>query len=231
MIRASLVSLVLLVTAVPAQQSVTLDHLILGINDLERGIAEFEARTGVRPVFGGAHPGRGTHNALASLGNGVYVEILAPNPADAKPGNPTEGLDFLGKMTTLTPIGWALSASDLADAKARAEAAGMTVSQVRPGARTLPDGSTLEWVTVGVTQPAHNWAPFFIQWSNADLQPARTAPGGCTLTSVRLADPNPGPLRSLFDAVGFEMTLSQTGADQEGKMTVTLQCPNGTVTF
>lgn len=228
MIRASLLSVLLLVSPVSTQQTIAIDHIILGVNDLERGIAEFEARTGVRPVFGGAHPGRGTHNALASLGGGVYVEILAPNPADAKPGNPTEGLDYLHKMTTLTPIGWALGASDLADAKRRAEAAGMTVSQVRPGARTLPGGSTLEWITVGVTEPAHGWAPFFIQWTNPALQPSRTAPGGCTLASVTLADPNPGPLRSLFDAVGFEMALSQADA---AKMTLTLQCPKGTVTF
>lgn len=228
MIRVSLLSLLLLVAPVSAQQPVTLDHIILGINDLERGIAEFEARTGVRPVFGGAHPERGTHNALASLGGGVYVEILAPNPADAKPGNPTEGLEFLRGMTTLTPIGWALGAADLADTKKRVEAAGITTSQVRPGARRLPDGSTLEWMTIGVTAPAHNWAPFFIQWTDAALQPSRTAPAGCTLTSLTLSDPDPEPLSALFTAVGFAMTPAR--ADQ-AKMTVTLQCPKGPVAF
>lgn len=228
MMPATLLSLLLLASPVSMQQTVSIDHIILGVDDLERGVAEFEAKTGVRPVFGGAHPGRGTHNALASLGGGVYVEILAPNPADAKPGNPTEGLGFLRKMTTLTPIGWALATADLAGVKKRVEAAGMTASQVRPGARTLPDGSTLEWMTVGITAPAHGWAPFFIQWTNPALQPARTAPAGCTLASVTLADPNPGPLRSLFEAVGFDMTLSQSDA---ARMTVTLQCPKGTVTF
>lgn len=226
--RACLLSFLLLVSPVSHRQTVAIDHIILGVNDLERGIAEFESKTGVRPVFGGAHPGRGTHNALASLGSGVYVEILAPNPADVKPGNPTEGLESLREMTALTPVGWALSASDLADARKRAEDAGLTMSQVRPGARRLPDGTTLEWVTVGVMAPAHNWAPFFIQWSDPSLQPSRTAPGGCTLVSLTLADPNPGPLRSLFDAVGFQMTLSE---GNPAKMSMILQCPKGTVTF
>lgn len=228
MIRASLLSFLILMTPVSTQQTIAIDHIILGIDDLERGIAEFEAKTGVRPVFGGAHPGRGTHNALASLGDGVYVEILAPNPADAKPGNPTEGLEYLNKITTLTPIGWALGASDLADAKRRAEAAGLTVSQVRPGARTLPDGATLEWITVGVTEPAHGWAPFFIQWTNPARHPARTSPRGCTLASVTLADPDPGPLRSLFEAVGYDLSVAQA---ESSKMTLTLQCPKGVVTF
>lgn len=53
------------------------DHLILGIRDLDEGIRLFYEQTGVRPVVGGAHPGRGTQNALASLGAGVYVEIVA----------------------------------------------------------------------------------------------------------------------------------------------------------
>ena len=55
-----------------------LDHLILAVGDLEKGIAEFTEKTGVKPTFGGVHKGIGTHNALVSLDNGMYLEILAP---------------------------------------------------------------------------------------------------------------------------------------------------------
>ncbi|HSB20175.1 MAG TPA: VOC family protein [Anaeromyxobacteraceae bacterium] len=41
-----------------------LDHLIVGIDDLDRGIAEIERRTGARAVPGGSHPGRGTSWAV-----------------------------------------------------------------------------------------------------------------------------------------------------------------------
>ena len=231
MIRASLLlSLAVFMSAgtgfsLSEQEPVQIDHLILGINDLERGVAEFEAKTGVRPVFGGAHPGRGTHNALASLGGGTYIEILAPNPAEAGADAMTTGL---AGMTALTPIGWALSATDLADVKKRAEAGGVTTTQVMPGARNLPDGSRLAWMTIGVTAPSHDWAPFFIQWRDPALQPARTSPAGCTLESVALADPRPDALRTLFGAVGFEMTVAQAG---QARMTITLQCPKGRVEF
>jgi hypothetical protein len=205
--------------------AVVIDHLILGVKDLDRGVAEFAAKTGVRPVFGGVHPGRGTWNALASLGDGRYIEILAPNP-QAPTASPR--IDDLKAMDTLTPVGWALATTDLAAVDGRMRARGLRIAAVRAGSRALPDGSMLEWSTAGVIEPAHNWLPFFIQWANPGLQPAATSPGGCRLQAVALEDPNPDPLRAFFDAVGFDLPLTRA---EQSRMTIVLQCPKGTVTF
>ena len=43
---------------VPAVEAV--DHLLLGVPDLEAGMKWFEEKTGVRPAPGGSHPGTGT---------------------------------------------------------------------------------------------------------------------------------------------------------------------------
>ena len=58
-----------------------MDHLVLGVPDLDQGVELVERKTGVRAAFGGKHPGRGTQNALLSLGD-LYEAMKKPDLAN-----------------------------------------------------------------------------------------------------------------------------------------------------
>lgn len=58
----------------------------------------------MRAAPGGSHPGVGIRNALLSLGDGAYLEIIAPDPKQA----PGELGSFLAKLRAMRPVGWAL---------------------------------------------------------------------------------------------------------------------------
>ena len=200
-----------------------IDHVILAVNDLDRGIAAFTRLTGVTPVRGGSHPGRGTANALASLGDGRYLELLGPASAvrDSVPPD-------LAGLDSLTPYGWAIGTNDLPALIARVRKAGFTITDPGPGSRRRPDGSLLSWTTAAVSGPDLVLAPFFIQWGEGTAHPSATSPSGCRLVDLTLRAPAAEALRNLFRAVGVGV-LVETGAGRS--MTLALDCPRGRVTF
>jgi len=188
-----------------------LDHILLGVSDLDQGIAWMEARCGVRAAYGGVHPGRGTRNALLALvsdGNDAkekrqrrYLEIIAPDPAQAKSeqegtpqqSRPTSGApglaDDLRKLKEPRLIGWALHTDDVAAVAEKARAAGLTFIGPRDGSRARPDGKMLRWKTLTLQQDYDGLLPFFIEWSPDSVHPSRDAPQGCRLERFMLQSP------------------------------------------
>jgi len=200
------------------------DHVLLGIGDLQKGIDELERRTGVRAVFGGAHPGRGTQNALIALGGEHYLEILAPNPAEA--GNPDAA--ELHALTTLTPIAWAARSADLAALRQSLQGQGIAIGEIRPGGRNLPDGSRLSWQTLGFAPSASDLLPFFIEWGEGSAHPSATSPKGCRLARLILEDPAPDSLRKTLGAAGLGVEVRP---GKEARIHLSLACPKGMVEF
>jgi hypothetical protein len=206
--------------------SIQIDHVIVAIGDLEAGMDRFEELTGVRPVFGGEHPGRGTRNALVALGPRVYLELLAPQEGV----DSVEDAPGLTELTELTPWGWAASTTDLDATSALLQDRGYTVSDPMPGSRATPDGRLLEWRTGGADEAATLGGPFLIEWTADSPHPATTSPAGCELQAFTVLTPDG---EALGDFLRTLELLEDVSAVQqaEGGYEITLRCPAGEATF
>jgi len=199
-----------------------IDHVIVGIADLEEGIRQFAELTGVTAEHGGQHPGRGTQNALLSLGPHTYLEIIAPV------AGPAPEMAFLSGLKELTPIGWAIGTTDLDGTKGRLEAAGFKVSPPRVGSRVRPDGQRLEWRAAGLEDIPGELTPFLIEWGAQTAHPATTSPKGCTLESMEIHTPEIESLARLVAELRLGVVVRE-GTDQD--LTLTLVCPAGRITL
>jgi glyoxalase-like protein len=202
--------------------AVDIDHVILGVNNLERGMQAFESRTGVAPKRGGEHPGRGTQNALVALGDGRYLEILAP----AATLQPDAALGESVSHAELTLVGWALRTPNIRRIVDRVRSAGFEVNGPLPGSRRTTDGALLAWQSANLGQLGVT--PFFIEWSKDTPHPSTTSPSGCTLVNMELTQPTPDRLQLLFKTIAFRGPVLR-GAHPG--MQVTLACPRGRVEF
>ena len=150
---------------------------------LEAGRAHVEARAGrARVAEGGAHAVFGTHNLLLGLEDGLYLEVIAVDPAAPAPGRARWfDLDrFAGRR------GWPTGSADCDDLDARwrlHRSAGDPVALARgdlrwrmavPGDGVLPFGGCF---------------PAVIQW-DGDAHPADgLAASGCRLRAAGAGAP------------------------------------------
>jgi hypothetical protein len=182
-----------------------LDHILLGVNDLDRGIAWLEERSGVLAAFGGVHPGRGTRNALLSLGP-RYLEIIAPDPQQA--GAAASREPWAARLNALKEpriINWAAHTDDLAAIAQKAAAAGIAIENPREGSRARPDGKILHWKSFGLKEDFDGVLPFFIEWSTDSIHPSQDAPAGCTLQQFFVESPDAKDVRSVASKLGLNL--------------------------
>ena len=118
-----------------------LDHLVYATPDLEATCRELEVRLGVRASAGGQHPGRGTHNALISIGPKAYLEIIGPDPLQPEIRSVWFDIAHLTapKLTT-----WAVRVDGL-EAFVNEISPSVKLGAVRSGSRKTSDGTTLSW--------------------------------------------------------------------------------------
>jgi catechol 2,3-dioxygenase-like lactoylglutathione lyase family enzyme len=142
-----------------------IDHVMVCVPSLERGIDAY-TRIGFDIYPGGAHPGKGTHNAIAFNGED-YLELMSVRDraeylaARAAAGNAGPSLlDFLAAGGGFRFV--CVQSDDLAADVAAMRRRGVDVSDPAPGARRTPGGQDLKWkaAVLGERNPL---PVFFIQ--------------------------------------------------------------------
>lgn len=183
-----------------------LDHILWAAPNLDEGMRLFGSLTGVAPSRGGAHPGFGTRNSLVGLGAGLYLEIIAPDPAQPLEGNRGGQIAALPHPGLLA---FALRTTDVAALRVAAERAGLACEGPVAMTRTRPDGVTLAWSILHLHHPHLGDAiPFAIDWG-ASPHPSASAPAGCRLKTLMALQPDPEPLVSIYRALGIPVEVKR----------------------
>jgi len=212
-------------TPAPAAMAERPDHFQLSIADLDQGIAIVRDLTGVEPAFGGAHPGNGTRNALLSLGDGSYLEILALDPA--QPEVKTPRTEWIRSLTSPAIRTYAMRTTAIDRKQAAAQEIPGISGKLLPGSRKTPDGSTLEWANLTLESPFGQQMPFFIDWKNSP-HPSLNTPAGCHLLGFEVLHPDAQSLRDIYRKLEIAVTVN---AAPKAGFIAHIATPKGTVTF
>jgi len=140
--------------------SLSLDHIVIAVHDLEQTIVDYAA-LGFQVLRGGDHPGRSTHNALVVFADGSYLELIAwRSPA------PQERWWQLLQRHGEGIVDYALLPPGTAATVAGAARRGLQLAGPLDGGRLRPDGERLHWQTA---RPATADLPFLC----GDITPRR----------------------------------------------------------
>lgn len=186
--------------------AIELDHLMWGAPTLEEGIAEAERLFSVAAAPGGVHSGLGTRNALLSLGDHVYLEIIAPDPNQELAGTFGERLGALEGCGLIT---WAAAASGLAGIAERAASLDLTARGPAPTERRTPAGDLLRWELLFLS--GHRFpglVPFFIDWLETP-HPATTNPLAGQYRNLEIRTPDAAGLNVLLSGLGMTVTAEE----------------------
>jgi catechol 2,3-dioxygenase-like lactoylglutathione lyase family enzyme len=142
-----------------------IDHVMICVPDLRQGIDAY-TRIGFDIYPGGAHPGRGTENAIA-FHEDDYLELLAVRDraeclaAAARPGGPDGGLvEYLAGGGGFRYV--ILQSDDLEADVSAMRGRGVDVSDALAGERRTPARQVLRWKTATLG-PRHPLPLVFIQ--------------------------------------------------------------------
>lgn len=192
-----------------------IDHIVIAVPDPDAAAAELTEGLGLAFSAGGSHPGAGSANRIAFLGE-PYLELIAIDDEALARERPIgaaalQALESGGGFAT-----YALVDDTLDSTVAALQANGSRISPPQHGSRRRPDGETVEWWSATFDALGPGRPPFLIrhayagaEWGAAALEERRAFrhPIGSPVVLVRLdiaAPDPPGLAAEYFAQLGLE---------------------------
>ncbi len=173
--------------------------------DVDATVDDLERTLDVRASPGGRHVGIGTHNALLSFGDGSYLEIIGPDPAQPPPAAPRPfGIDG---STGPALVAWAVRVTGIHEAVRRARAAGWDPGEVVDLSRLTPSGDTLRWRLTFAQPHLGGVVPFLIDWGDS-THPSTTSATGVRLLGFEVRHPDVAAVQQALAALGASVPVA-----------------------
>lgn len=178
-----------------------LDHLVIGADSLEQGIAYVQEKLGIDIPPGGKHPLMGTHNHLTRIGEGIFLEVIAIDPHAPTPSRPRwfslDEIDLQKKLKARPQlITWVLGTMNIQET--------LHQSPLDLGKATELSRGELHWLISLRSDGAlveHGLMPILIQWPDIAHPANRMQDLGLRLETIRLIHPQPDTLKNYLERI------------------------------
>lgn len=176
-----------------------LDHLAIVAPSLAEGVDYVRQALGVTPQAGGVHPRMGTHNCLLKLGDQLYLEVIAVNPAAPRPDRARWfELDEPDPEQPVRLAAWVARTDDI-----RRAAAASPVPLGEVEAMSRGEMNWLITVPRDGKLPLGGIAPALIQWPEGIHPAPSLQAAGCSLARLEGFHPDPAKVNSVLASIGF----------------------------
>jgi len=146
-----------------------IDHIVIAVPDPDAAADELTGALGIAFTGGGRHPGLGTFNRIAFLGDAFIELIGVDDPAQAL-NSPIGAASLAALRGDSAFATYALVVDHLDDRVAALAANGSSIGPSIHGSRTRPDGETVEWWTATFAELGPGRPPFLIEHAYAGAE-------------------------------------------------------------
>ena len=202
-----------------------IDHLVIGALSLEEGVAYVREKLGVDIPPGGSHSALATHNHLMTIGEDVFLEVIAPNDAAGKttgrlPQPRWYGLDdpYVKASLHRSPalLAWVVNTETIDDLAAACSWPLGNIVDVTRGELSwrfaLPFDGAL---------PAGGMLPYAIEWGTTEHPAGNMADCGISLEKLEISHPKAEWLKGHLTSIAAQGLVTLCEAEDSSAPALT----------